>query len=234
MAMTESTFRGKICRMFWRKREKLLVSEGRGTWSCTRHPKGDLSHKLIGNRVQLIPVAPPDLYHLIDEHVREGQGFTEDKENPFGAPEQSDSVVGYSIEFAICPPLSASPLGCVSLTICHRDTATLAYWMGPVGRDRGLTSEAAVMATRFALGHLGLHRVVADLSIENVASRRVAEHAGLVVIGNGSNTRPNGRTFESFLMERTDGPLPGVQGCPLSRFFSALPEFEPSSFSGYS
>jgi RimJ/RimL family protein N-acetyltransferase len=159
----------------------------------------------------------------MDDFVLEGQGLIANRKNPFGSSRAS-ALPGLQIEFGICEQGSTMPLGSVGLTIQHRDTATLGYWMGAKGRGRGLTSEAAYLATRLALGHLGLRRVIADLSVDNHASRVVAEHAGLVMVGSGSNTRPNGKTFETLLFERCDGPFPDAVRCPLVPYFAQFPK----------
>ncbi|MBT0770310.1 GNAT family N-acetyltransferase [Kineosporia sp. J2-2] len=57
------------------------------------------------------------------------------------------------------------------------------YWMHPEGRGRGLATEAAFLAARHALlpldeGGLGWANVGLRASVDNVASRRVAEKAG--------------------------------------------------------
>jgi RimJ/RimL family protein N-acetyltransferase len=206
--------------MFWRR----PYATSAPSWSCARGRTGGIEHTLTGHRVRLVPVHPSRLFHLMDDVVIEGQGLIANRRNPFGSSRAS-ALPGLQIEFGICEQGSTMPLGSVGLTIQHRDTATLGYWMGAKGRGRGLTSEAAQLTTLLALGHLGMHRVVADLAVSNHASRIVAEHAGLVMVGSGSNTRPNGKTFETLLFERCDGPVPNATPCALSYAYKQFPPF---------
>jgi RimJ/RimL family protein N-acetyltransferase len=52
-----------------------------------------------------------------------------------------------------------------------------AYW------GRGLATEGAVASVRYGLEDLGLERIISIIQPENLASRRVAEKAGLTLQG---------------------------------------------------
>jgi RimJ/RimL family protein N-acetyltransferase len=58
--------------------------------------------------------------------------------------------------------------------------AELGYVTAPAARGRGIASEALRMLGDWAFGELGLLRLVLYISVENAASRRVAERAGYV------------------------------------------------------
>ena len=52
-----------------------------------------------------------------------------------------------------------------------------AYW------GEGLATEGAMASVRYGLGELGLERIISIIQPENLASRRVAEKAGLTLRG---------------------------------------------------
>jgi [ribosomal protein S5]-alanine N-acetyltransferase len=78
-----------------------------------------------------------------------------------------------------------APVGCIGL---HRitwskaavrlDRAELGYWIARPFWGKGLMSEAATLATRWAFETLGLHKVRVMCFEENLSSRRVIEKVG--------------------------------------------------------
>jgi [ribosomal protein S5]-alanine N-acetyltransferase len=78
-----------------------------------------------------------------------------------------------------------APVGCIGL---HRitwavravryDLAELGYWIAKPYWGKGLMTEAATLAVRWAFDTLGLHKVNVMCFEENVASRRVIEKLG--------------------------------------------------------
>jgi RimJ/RimL family protein N-acetyltransferase len=204
--------------MFWKRARPVAAAQSNGQCSLPdAHP-----HHLVGKRVRLIEVQPSALFPLIDDHVIEGQGFTNDPDNPLGSLALDAMKPGLHFEFGICKVDSMTPLGSVAITVGTKEAGVLAYWMGPHGRGQGLTSEAATMATHFALGQLGLSCVFAEMATENHVSRKIAERAGLVVVKVGETKRPNGKTFETVVLARSDGPIPNTARCSVTRNFSQL------------
>lgn len=59
-------------------------------------------------------------------------------------------------------------------------TAELGYVVAPAARGRGVASEALRQLTDWAFDDLGLFRLELMISVENAASRRVAERCGYV------------------------------------------------------
>ena len=56
----------------------------------------------------------------------------------------------------------------------------LGYWLGPPHWGRGLMTEALAAATDWTLGQPGIWRISGVCDVENLASARVMEKAGLV------------------------------------------------------
>ncbi len=71
-------------------------------------------------------------------------------------------------------------LGAVSLrfTLAHR-RAEVGYWVAREAWGRGLATDAVRGVIAFAFGELGLHRVDAHHFVENPASGRVMQKAGM-------------------------------------------------------
>jgi RimJ/RimL family protein N-acetyltransferase len=65
----------------------------------------------------------------------------------------------------------------------HHPDAELAYILARTHWAKGLATEAAGAALRYAFEVLGLPRVVAFARVENVASRRVLEKVGMSLVG---------------------------------------------------
>ncbi len=59
----------------------------------------------------------------------------------------------------------------------------VSYWMLPSARGRGVVTSAVGVLSAWALGELGLHRLVIHHSVGNPASCRVAEKNGFVLEG---------------------------------------------------
>ena len=59
-------------------------------------------------------------------------------------------------------------------------TAELGYVVAPAARGRGVATEALRQLTAWAFGELGMFRLELLISVDNLASQRVAEHCGYV------------------------------------------------------
>jgi RimJ/RimL family protein N-acetyltransferase len=78
-----------------------------------------------------------------------------------------------------------APVGCVglhritwSVAAVRYDRAELGYWLARPLWGKGLMTEAAHLATRFAFETLGLHKINVMCFESNIASRRVIEKVG--------------------------------------------------------
>jgi ribosomal-protein-serine acetyltransferase len=61
--------------------------------------------------------------------------------------------------------------------------ANLGYWIATAATGRGAASRAVVLLARYGFEHRDLERVEISMSVENDASRRVAEKAGATYEG---------------------------------------------------
>jgi ribosomal-protein-alanine N-acetyltransferase len=61
--------------------------------------------------------------------------------------------------------------------------AHIGYWIDRDHANRGFTTQAVEILTRFGFDQLGLHRIEINLRPENAPSRRVAEKAGYILEG---------------------------------------------------
>ena len=61
--------------------------------------------------------------------------------------------------------------------------AHIGYWIDRRFANRGFTTQAVEMLTKYGFDELGLHRIEINLRPENGASRRVAEKAGFIFEG---------------------------------------------------
>ncbi len=71
-------------------------------------------------------------------------------------------------------------LGAVGLNHRNREHnfASVGYWIRESARGRGVTARVARRVIRFGFEHVRLTRIEIVAAVENVASRRTAEHAG--------------------------------------------------------
>ncbi len=83
-----------------------------------------------------------------------------------------------------------APVGCISLLgirwslrAVRYDKAELGYWIARPHWGKGLMTEAATGATRWAFETLGLHKVTVGCFEENIASKRVIERVGFRYVG---------------------------------------------------
>ncbi|WP_084485079.1 GNAT family N-acetyltransferase [Serinicoccus marinus] len=81
------------------------------------------------------------------------------------ADAEDDAALGLMSVFGLRSPFE---MGC----------GTVGYWLLPSGRGRGAVTEALTLASRYAFGELGLHRLAADADVRNAASHRALLRAG--------------------------------------------------------
>ncbi|MDI2131435.1 GNAT family N-acetyltransferase [Yinghuangia seranimata] len=95
--------------------------------------------------------------------------------------------------FIVMDAVSGEVLGDVSVQhidrTCH--TAEIGYWVMPKARGAGVATEAAKIASRWAFGALGLHRLTLVHAVGNPGSCRVAQRAGFALEGVMREASPN-------------------------------------------
>ena len=89
---------------------------------------------------------------------------------------------GTRIGFAIVDDATGEPLGMALAPTIENETATaeLGYVVAAGARGQGVATAALGLLTEWALTELGLERLELRISVENVASKRVAERCGYV------------------------------------------------------
>jgi RimJ/RimL family protein N-acetyltransferase len=117
---------------------------------------------------------------------------------------------------------SGTLVGSVSLHRLDRDQADaeVGYWTAPWARRRGVATAALALATSYAFGPLGLHRVYLYHAVENPGSCVVAECAGFRHEGTlrQSYLYGDGRYHDEHLHGRLadDPPLSPTEPAPVT------------------
>jgi RimJ/RimL family protein N-acetyltransferase len=120
----------------------------------------------------------PDLLRFtrVPEPVPEGFAAT------WLARYQEGRANGTREAFAVVGEDDGRFLGLALAPEIDRDTATLelGYVVAPAARGRGVATAALRLLTDWAFAEAGAERIELLISVENVASKRVAERAGYV------------------------------------------------------
>jgi len=93
---------------------------------------------------------------------------------------------GQALDFAIVPVGGVVMIGSIGISSIELEDrrARIGYWIGPRSRGRGFASAALRLLSSWAIGPpLELARLELVIDAENIASRRVAEHAGYELDG---------------------------------------------------
>lgn len=94
-----------------------------------------------------------------------------------------DAANGTDLCWALADPSTDLLTGCLGVDIGKPE---LGYWAHPDARGRGVTTEAVGMALGYLFSpKLGLRRMTIRAAVDNTASRRVAERAGMKLVGIG-------------------------------------------------
>ncbi|MFF6949171.1 GNAT family N-acetyltransferase [Streptomyces iakyrus] len=90
------------------------------------------------------------------------------------------AMEGTSVSFRVADARSDAPLGHIGVNEIkyHLKVARVGYWVLPEARGRGVATRALLLAARWALTELGMHRLELDHAVGHDASCRIAERCG--------------------------------------------------------
>ena len=95
-------------------------------------------------------------------------------------------AAGTGVWWGICGPQCDAPLigacGFNEIRADHR-RAEIGYWLLPEWWGQGAATECVAATLKHAFGSLGLHRVAADVEVDNYRSRRLLERLGFQLEG---------------------------------------------------
>ena len=109
---------------------------------------------------------------------------------------------GRAAPMVIADGASDEPVGIVNLQFKEDGSATVVYSVFPAYRGRGIAPRAVLLLTGWALGALGLDRVLLEADAENTASIRVAEKCGFERTGSRTEPRPDGAARTTVVFAR--------------------------------
>lgn len=107
------------------------------------------------------------------------ESFIKDKNGEFAA-------------WAIIDSRSQDPVGVIGIHHVINGVGSIGYWVAPWGRKSGAASTALRIIPTLARRIGNAHTLQATIAETNVASRRTAEHAGFTLIGNSTESCPDG------------------------------------------
>ena len=108
--------------------------------------------------------------------------YTEREGREFLEGQGRQRLAGESLNLAVVDAGNGDLLGSIGVIRLDpaRRTAEVGYWVAPQARRRGVATRAVRLASRWALGTLGLARLELLTEPDNLASQRVAERCGYV------------------------------------------------------
>ena len=83
-------------------------------------------------------------------------------------------------DFVARKPSGGALVGQVSLERFHPRIASIGFSVAELHRGQGYATEMAKAAMAFGFDTLGLHRIAANVAIENEASQKVVEKIGMI------------------------------------------------------
>jgi RimJ/RimL family protein N-acetyltransferase len=158
----------------------------------------------------------PEFFSLIDDYVVTQNGWLKNWRNDWNAaflhakdaspgsifPSQHDYVIAMRADEAGTEKL----IGSISiLRAAHPiGVAEIGFWMGADFRRQGYTTEAIEAVCRLGFVHLGLERILAEASVDNIGSVRALTKVGFESLDEHTRVLPNGRVVlaQSFRLER--------------------------------
>ncbi len=109
---------------------------------------------------------------------------------------------GRASPLVIADATTDEPVGIINLQFRDDEVATVAYSVFPEFRGHGIAPRAVQLVTSWALGELGLGRLLLEADEGNAASRRVAEKCGFTMMGSRSEPTPDGQPSTTIVYAR--------------------------------
>jgi len=109
-----------------------------------------------------------------------------------------------ALSYAIVYTATGDLLGSISLMDIERSEACLGYWIGEPYWNMGFCTEASNAVIKFAFKAMGLQRLTANHSSNNIASGKVMRKIGMSYIGHTQFKRLNGSEvrLEQYVLRR--------------------------------
>lgn len=95
-----------------------------------------------------------------------------------------------------------APVGIINLQFQDDDVATIAYSVFPTSRGQGIAPRAVRLLTEWALGDLGVTRLLLEANEANTASLRVAEKCQFHRIGSRTELDSAGHQYTTIVFSR--------------------------------
>ena len=109
--------------------------------------------------------------------------------------------------WAIVNSRSREPVGMIGIHHVINGIASIGYWVAPWGRKSGAASTALRIIPTLARRIGKAHTLQATIAETNTASRRTAERAGFTLMGNSTDSCPDGSTSATGLTYQMTGPV---------------------------
>jgi uncharacterized protein YhfF/predicted acetyltransferase len=109
--------------------------------------------------------------------------------------------------WAIIDSRSQEPVGMIGIHHVINGVASIGYWVAPWGRKSGAASTVLRIIPTLARRICKAHTLQATIAETNTASRRTAERGGFTLIGNSTDSCPDGPTSATGLIYQMTGPV---------------------------
>ena len=109
--------------------------------------------------------------------------------------------------WAIIDSRSQEPVGMIGIHHVINGVASIGYWVAPWGRKSRAASTALRIIPTLARRIGKAHTLNAIIAETNSASRRTAERGGFTLIGNSTDSCPDGSSSVQGLVYQTTGPV---------------------------
>jgi RimJ/RimL family protein N-acetyltransferase len=184
----------------------------------TESPDFAIKPTLIGDKVILRPFSEDDLpamsEALLDPEARILTGSVHDEAQAHAplAPDEAQAARDWlrtrndqpdRLDLAV---VDANAAACVGEAVLNQwdpgnESCNFRIFIGPMGRDRGLGTEATRLIVGYGFEHLGLHRISLEVYAFNPRARRAYEKAGFRAEGVlRESLRYNGEWIDATVM----------------------------------